>query len=101
MDLSQNDWLEKQKDYDSFVVLDVRTPEEFEEKHIPQAELLDINDAKAFMDGLDSMDKSKAYFIYCRSGGRSGRACAVMQQYGFPVTFNLLGGILEWEGATE
>jgi len=100
MDLSETDWIEKQNDYQEVVVLDVRTPEEYAEKHIPEAQLLYINDAKNFMDDLEQMDKSKAYFVYCRSGARSARACSVMQQYGFPVTFNLLGGILEWKGAT-
>lgn len=101
MDLQEKDWVAKQNDYKEVVLLDVRTPEEYAEKHIPEAQLLDINDAKNFMDGLEQMDKSRAYFVYCRSGARSGRACSVMQQYGFPVTFNLLGGILEWTGPTE
>lgn len=98
MDLQQNDWVEKQNDYEEVILLDVRTAEEYAEKHLPNAQMLDINDAKNFMEGLDQLDKSKAYFVYCRSGARSARACAVMQQYGFPVTFNLLGGILEWTG---
>ena len=50
---------------------------------------------------MEQLDKSKAYFVYCRSGARSARACAVMEQSGFPVTFNLLGGIIAWEGPTE
>jgi rhodanese-related sulfurtransferase len=53
------------------------------------------------MEGLEQLDKSKAYFVYCRSGARSARACAVMQQYGFLIAFNLLGGILAWVGPTE
>ena len=101
MDLQKKDWIEKQNDYQDVVILDVRTQEEYAEKHLPQAQLLDINDAKNFMEGLEALDKSKAYFVYCRSGARSARACSVMQQYGIPVTFNLLGGILEWTGPTE
>ena len=101
MDLEQKEWTAKQEEFDNFVVLDVRTTEEYAEKRLPQAQILDINDAKNFMEGMEQLDKSKAYFVYCRSGARSARACAVMQQYGFPVTFNLLGGILAWEGPTE
>jgi rhodanese-related sulfurtransferase len=101
MDLEQKDWTAKQKEYDNLVVLDVRTPEEYAEKRLPQAQILDINDARSFMEGLEQLDKSKAYFVYCRSGARSARACAVMQQYGFLIAFNLLGGILAWVGPTE
>lgn len=101
MDLDQKEWVAQKDAHRDAVVLDVRTQEEYDEKHIPNAELLDINDARQFMEGLEQMDKSKAYFIYCRSGARSARACAVMQQYGFSLAFNLLGGILDWKGNTE
>jgi len=101
MDLNQKEWVAQKGVHKDAVVLDVRTQEEYDEKHIPNAELLDINDARRFMEGLEQMDKSKAYFIYCRSGARSARACAVMQQYGFSLAFNLLGGILDWKGNTE
>ncbi len=101
MDLDQKEWVAQKGVHKDAVVLDVRTQEEYDEKHIPNAELLDINDARRFMEGLEQMDKSKAYFIYCRSGARSARACAVMQQYGFSLAFNLLGGILDWKGNTE
>ena len=53
------------------------------------------------MAGLEGLDPSKAYFVYCRSGARSARACQIMGQMGFATTFNLLGGILEWEGPTS
>ena len=83
MDLDQKEWVAQQGAHRDAVVLDVRTQEEYDEKHIPKAELLDINDARRFMEGLEQMDKSQAYFVYCRSGARSVRACDVMQQYGF------------------
>lgn len=101
MDLDQKEWVAQKGVHKDAVVLDVRTQEEYDEKHIPNAELLDINNARRFMEGLEQMDKSKAYFIYCRSGARSARACAVMQHYGFSLAFNLLGGILDWKGNTE
>ena len=101
MDLTQQQWVDQQKEYQAAVILDVRTPDEFEEKHIPNAQLLDINDPPAFMAGLEGLDPSKAYFVYCRSGARSARACQIMGQMGFATTFNLLGGILEWEGPTS
>jgi len=101
MDLQQQQWIDKQADFNDFEILDVRTPDEYEEGHIPQATLLDINDAPAFMAGLNARNQDKAYFVYCRSGARSARACQVMAQYGFKNTFNLLGGIMNWQGPIE
>ena len=98
MDLDQKEWVAQKGVHKDAVVLDVRTQEEYDEKHIPNAELLDINDARRFMEGLEQMDKSKAYFIYCRSGARSSKACQIMKHYGFGVVKNLLGGFLDWEG---
>jgi rhodanese-related sulfurtransferase len=43
------------------------------------------------------MDKSKTYFLYCRSGNRSSQACRYMQESGFN-TYNLVGGMLDWDG---
>jgi rhodanese-related sulfurtransferase len=44
------------------------------------------------------LDKSKNYYVYCRSGARSEQACHLMSQMGFENTFNLLGGIMQWQG---
>ena len=63
MDLDQKEWVAQKGVHKDAVVLDVRTQEEYDEKHIPNAELLDINDARRFMEGLEQMDKSKAYCI--------------------------------------
>lgn len=101
MDLSQAEWAEKQAQQPEAIVLDVRTPEEFEAGHIPQAQLLNIREPQSFMDGLTELDPEQAYFVYCRSGARSAQACQVMASQGFDQTYNLLGGILEWEGPTE
>jgi rhodanese-related sulfurtransferase len=42
------------------------------------------------------MDKN--YYIYCRSGARSSRACKIMGKAGFKNLYNLKGGILSWKG---
>ncbi|MFC2148231.1 rhodanese-like domain-containing protein, partial [Bacteroidota bacterium] len=44
------------------------------------------------------LDKSKNYYVYCRSGQRSRQACAIMNSIGIPNAYNLMGGILEWKG---
>jgi rhodanese-related sulfurtransferase len=43
------------------------------------------------------LEKSKNYYVYCRSGARSAKACEVMNELGIENTFNLTGGIL-WNG---
>lgn len=98
--LDQNSWKEKLNASENAVLLDVRTPKEWAEGIIPGAEKLDIMDTDAFLEALKKMDQSKEYFVYCRSGNRSGQACQVMDQLGFQAAYNLEGGILEWKGET-
>ena len=50
------------------------------------------------MDNLEALDKSKNYYVYCRSGARSAKACEIMNSIGFENAYNLLGGFLEWDG---
>jgi len=82
------------------VVLDVRTPNEWAEGIIENAVLINIMDAQSFMDAIEKLDKSKNYYVYCRSGARSGQACQVMNSIGINEANNLSGGILEWGGKT-
>ncbi|MBT4826901.1 MAG: rhodanese-like domain-containing protein [Flavobacteriaceae bacterium] len=100
MDLSQEEWKHKLENDDNAFLLDVRTLEEFEEGHIPNARLLDIRQAGSFMEEIQSMDASKHYYVYCRSGARSAQACQLMGQMGMDTTYNLLGGFMEWDGAS-
>ena len=100
MDLTQDKWISKQKENQNSLILDVRTIDEFDEKHIPNSKLLDINSPSNFLDGIKLMDKNRPYFIYCRSGNRSSRACDIMSSIGFSETYNLIGGILDWKGIT-
>jgi rhodanese-related sulfurtransferase len=80
------------------VLLDVRTAAEFRSERIPDAINIDITD-NSFMEKIGELDKTKAYFVYCRSGGRSGQACSIMASEGL-TTFNLAGGISNWRGKT-
>ena len=83
---------------DDVVILDVRTPMEYEEGHIANSHLLDYNSGTPFIHGLYKLDKDKTYLVYCRSGVRSAAAAAHMSQIGFDEVYNLIGGILNWEG---
>lgn len=80
------------------VVLDVRRLSEYEEAHIKNAVLLDYLDADVFTAGIGKLDKSKTYYIYCRSGRRSHNAALKMKENGFKV-FDMKGGFLEWKTA--
>lgn len=97
-DLSQEEWAEKLSNDPNAVVLDVRTEEEMEEGYIPDAINIDIYQPQEFMEELEELDKSKHYYVYCRSGNRSRQACALMNSIGIANAFNLEGGVLEWEG---
>ncbi len=78
------------------VVLDVRRPDEFAAGHIEGAVLLNFLDTVSFNAGVEKLDKSKTYYIYCRSGRRSNNAAVILQKKGFTV-FDLGGGFLSWQ----
>ncbi|TDQ30802.1 rhodanese-like domain-containing protein [Zeaxanthinibacter enoshimensis] len=98
VDLTQDEWVSKLQEDDNAVILDVRTEEEVEEGYIPNSINIDIYKGQEFINELDKLDKSKNYYVYCRSGNRSGQACALMNNMGFQEAYNLLGGFNEWEG---
>lgn len=100
-DLSQEAWASQLAEDPKSVILDVRTAGEVSEGIIPGAIHLDIFMGQGFLDGLEALDKSKNYYVYCRSGNRSGQACAIMNSVGFETTHNLLGGFMEWTGDTD
>ncbi|HIC30284.1 MAG TPA: rhodanese-like domain-containing protein [Flavobacteriaceae bacterium] len=99
--LSQSEWTEQLNADDNAVILDVRTEAEVAEKKIPNSINIDIYKGQGFVYQVEELDKSKNYYVYCRSGARSAQACNIMNQLGFDNTFNLLGGILEWTGDVE
>lgn len=99
-DLSQQDWEEQLEKDSNAVILDVRTEEEIEDGIIPNSINLDIYKGQEFIDELEKLDKSKNYYVYCRSGNRSGQACAIMKSIGIENSYNLQGGFMNWEGET-
>ncbi len=98
MNLDQKDWLSQLEADPNAVILDVRTQSEWEEGIIPNAIHIDIYKGQGFIYEVDALDKSKNYYVYCKAGGRSAQACSIMNQLGFENTYNLLGGIMEWDG---
>ena len=75
-------------------LLDVRTADEFKGGSIPGARNLDIMTGE-LQATLGKLDKDKEYFVFCRSGNRSGSACKLMAEQGFKV-YNLAGGVGAW-----
>lgn len=98
MDLSQQEWVSKMESDTNAVILDVRTEDEYNDGFIPKSINIDIYKGQGFIYKLEELDKSKNYYVYCRSGARSGQACNIMNQLGFENAYNLMGGIMQWQG---
>ena len=79
-----------------FVILDVRTPEEFAGWHLPDAVNLDIQ-ARDFLTRLEGLDRGESYLVYCRSGNRSAKAVQAMEQMEFPRVYHMREGMIGWE----
>ena len=88
--------IQNNQDNPDFVIIDVRTPEEFAEGYIENAINLDFY-SKTFRDELNKLDKNKTYLIYCRSGSRSGNTLAIMEELNFREVYNILGGFKRWQ----
>jgi rhodanese-related sulfurtransferase len=88
--------IQNNQDNPDFVILDVRTHDEFAGGHIANALNLDYQ-SDTFRDELNKLDKNKTYLVYCGSGGRSAGAIAVMKELGFKEAYNMLGGISQWK----
>ena len=98
MNLTQEDWVSQLEADENAVILDVRTEDECNNGIIPNAINIDIYKGQEFIEKLEALDKTKNYYVYCRSGARSAKACEVMNNLGFENTYNLQGGIIEWNG---
>jgi rhodanese-related sulfurtransferase len=77
------------------ILIDVRTPEEFNLGKLQNALLIDFY-GDNFHDEIQKLDKNKKYLLYCRSGNRSGQAMMLMSQLGFDEVYNLENGIIGW-----
>jgi Rhodanese-related sulfurtransferase len=81
-----------------FVLLDVRTPKEFDAERIEGAVMVDYL-SPSFRDEMAKLDRSKSYLVYCRTGHRTNGALKVMREFGFPNVSVLVGGITKWKEA--
>lgn len=86
--------IEEGRENSGAVILDVRTPEEFAEGRVPGA-------VNVPLDSLErvNLDKSKKYYVYCRSGARSSAACDYLKKKGYDCLN--AGGIISYKGRLE
>lgn len=80
----------------SKLLLDVRTPEEYEVNHIKNSNNLNIYDEKLFNSSVETLDKDIPVYVYCKSGSRSTTAANTLAQLGFTQIYELEGGIQSW-----
>lgn len=76
-------------------ILDVRTPEEWAEGTIANAEKIDYY-SDNFATDIERLNKSEPVFVYCKKGGRSSSAAEILEENGFTKVYNLDGGITAW-----
>ncbi|MFC1956186.1 rhodanese-like domain-containing protein [Chloroflexota bacterium] len=87
--------IQENKNNPDFIIVDVRTPEEYAEGHIDNAVNIDFNSG-VFNDETSKLDRYKTYLIYCRSGNRSSRAVDVMRRLDFAKIYHFHEGIIGW-----
>ncbi len=97
--ITNDEWRVLLANDENAVVIDVRTPMEWEEGIINiNAMLINLLDTPSFLKKAQELDKNKNYYIYCRSGSRSAQACYLLESYGIKNTYNLMYGIMGWDG---
>jgi len=88
--------LARNKNNPDFMVLDVRTPEEYTGGHLEHAVNIDYYSSN-YRSVLGELDKAKTYLIYCRSGNRSGKSLSIMEELGFKRVYDIAGGLVQWK----
>lgn len=90
------DLINANKDNPDFVILDVSTKTEFDQRRLDGAVNLSYL-SRTFKSLVRQLDRSHTYLVYCAIGGRSKLAVRTMKKLGFQKAYNLVGGTLLWE----
>ena len=77
-------------------LVDVRTPSEYNEGHVPNAQNIDFW-GENFDAKIDELDKTKPIIVYCKSGGRSAKCALKLAAKGFEKIYDLKGGFSQWK----
>lgn len=80
------------------IIIDVRTPQEFNAGHIKDAKNINVAD-KNFNSRIEGLDRDSTYLVYCRTGNRSRYAIQFMEEQNFKSLYHLEHGITEWVGS--
>lgn len=80
---------------DSYQILDVRQPKEYEQGHLAGALLIPV---KEITSRIGELDRDKPLLVYCHSGVRSKAASQLLLSEGFTEVYNMSGGIIAWQG---
>ena len=93
IELSQATIIEDKND--SYTLIDVRTPQEFNVGHVPSAINIPLSDLSSNLESLRSI-KGKDIVLYCRSGFRAKKAAGILQKNGISNIYHLEGDMLGW-----
>lgn len=96
--VTPSEFAEKIKATQNPQILDVRSPEEYSDQHLENAENINWN-SNDFAEKAAGYDKSKPVFVYCLSGGRSHKAAEKLEELGFKNIYELEGGMMKWNAA--
>ncbi len=77
-------------------LIDVRTPQEYDEIRIANAQNIDFM-SPTFDEDIAKLDKTKPVILYCKSGRRSAKCAEKMKKAGFEKIYDLEGGISKWK----
>ncbi|MEF2836279.1 MAG: rhodanese-like domain-containing protein [Oscillospiraceae bacterium] len=96
--ISMDEAITMMEEESGYIILDVRTPEEFADKHIPGAVNIP-NETIAAEEIPELPDKDQLILVYCRSGNRSKQASEKLAALGYTNVVEF-GGINSWPGET-
>ena len=96
MQISMNEAMEMMETEEGYIILDVRTMEEYKEGHIPGA-ICVPNETIGENEIEELPDKEQMILVYCRSGNRSKQAAAKLAEQGYTQIYEF-GGIIDWPG---
>ncbi|MGM9947592.1 rhodanese-like domain-containing protein [Floccifex sp.] len=97
--ISMDQAMEQMKQEKDYIILDVRTIEEYNQGHIPHAICIPVDEIEQKAELILS-NKNICIFVYCRSGNRSQQASKKLSEMGY-VDIYEIGGILDWKGELE
>ncbi|WP_299229176.1 rhodanese-like domain-containing protein [Sulfurihydrogenibium sp.] len=97
-DLNAKQFYEMIQKEKNVIILDVRTPQEYQEGHISNAINIPVQILGQQLDKLNNF-KDKKILVYCRSGHRSAIASQILDRAGFKNVYNLKGGLFEWKAS--